>query len=441
MKKFTLKTFNLKALVIAMAATALVGCGDSETTIVELPPTPPVVDDGHDHGHGEEELGHGRLAIADAEQALVHIFDLEDNSLVESLTLTAPATALHASPEARYALAVQKDEHDHGFIQFVDGGLYQEAHGDHYDQHEDAPVVTNFTMQGVKPAHYVPRGDKTALFFDGKEGEEDASLYLLSDESIGAGSDIAHHEFNTFMHGTAEIRGEYVLTTHRPVELEGSLPDQVVLLETHGDHFHEEQVFETKCPELHGSFQNEDFIAFACDDGIMTVEQEGATFSASKIAYPDDVPEAKRIWTIKGSEHSATFLGLTPRGIFVVDPVNQAISRLERPEEENTYFPRYGFDAHHEHLLLLDKSGAINVYSAEESWALEQTIPVLDPLADDVRPLIISSKAHELIYIINGKEVTTVDLHEGEVIGHFDLDFTPGQAAWLGVAAEEEHEH
>ncbi len=34
-----------------------------------------------------------------------------------------------------------------------------------------------------------------------------------------------------------------------------------------------------------------------------------------------------------------------------------------------------------------------------------------------------------------------VDLHDGEVINHFDLDFVPGKAAWLGVANEEEHQH
>ncbi|PKG85078.1 hypothetical protein CXF85_05585 [Colwellia sp. 75C3] len=429
-----MKTFNLKALVLACTATALVGCGDSETNITEIDPTVvPVVDDHHD-----EELGKGRLAIADAEQAVVHIFDLEDNSLVDSLTIENPATALHASPENRYAVAIQKET---GKVQFIDGGLWQEAHGDHYDQHVDAPELTSFSMQGAKPAHFVSRGEQVALFFDGNDVGENAELNILSDESIKAEKIIAHHDFDTYMHGTAEIRGEYVLSTLRVSDAEGTLPNEVAVFEIHGDHLHQEQVFDTKCPDLHGSFQNENYIAFACDDGILTVQQEGSTFTDSKIAYPADVPESKRIWTIKGSEHSATLLGLTPRGIFVIDPVNQGISLLERPADENSYFPRYTFDAHHEHLLLLDKNGALNAYSAEHNWELEKTIPVLEALADDVRPLIIASKAHELVYIINGKEVTTVDLHEGEVVGHFDLDFAPGKAAWLGIASEEEHVH
>jgi hypothetical protein len=71
---------------------------------------------------------------------------------------------------------------------------------------------------------------------------------------------------------------------------------------------------------------------------------------------------------------------------------------------------------------------------------LDKRIPVFESLAEDAKPLLIASKAQEIIYIINGQEVTTVDLHEGEVLGHFDLDFTPGKATWLGVAIEE-HDH
>ena len=298
-------------------------------------------------------------------------------------------------------------------------------------------------MQGAKPAHFVSREEQVALFFDGdKDTGEVAELNILSDESIAAEQVVAHHEFTTYMHGTAEIRGELVLTTLRQADAEGTLPSQVAVFDIHGDHLHQEQVFETNCPELHGSYQNENYVAFACGDGILTVQQDGSTFTDSKIAYPTDVPESDRIWTIKGSEHSTTFLGITPRGIFIIDPMSQSISHFERPTEENKYFPRYGFDAHHEHLLLLDSKGVLNAYSAEDNWALDQSIPVFESLAeDDVKPVIISSKAHELVYIINGKEVTEVDLHEGEVVGHFDLDFAPGKAAWLGVASHEEHAH
>jgi len=428
-----MKINSLSNIVLVCAVSILAGCNSSETNITEKEPA--VIKDDHDHN---EVLAKGRLAIAELDQPVIRIYDLEDNTLLETVSLTNPASAVYASPESRYAVAIQKEQ---GAVEFVDGGLWQELHGDHYDQHDDAPVLSSFSIQGVKPAHFVPRGEQAALFFDGNaETSDNASLNLLSDESIAAERVIAHHDFDINMHGTAEIRGNFVLTTLRQAETEGTLPSQVAVFELHDDHFHQEQVFDLACPELHGSFQNENHIMFACEDGILNIEQQGATFTATKIAYPEEVPESDRIYTIKGSEHSATMLGLTPRGIFLIDPVANTISHFERSVEENAYFPRYAFDGHHEHLLLLDSKGALNIYSAENNWQLEKSIQVFDGLANDVSPLIVSSKAYEQAYIIHEQTVTEIDLEEG-VVGHFDLDFLPGKATWLGVGAAEEHAH
>lgn len=422
-------------LVIACATTVLVGCGDSETTIVELEPTP--VDDGANHPVAE--LGKGRLAIAAVDEAVVHIFDLEDNSLIDSLTLTNPAEYLYASPENRYAVAVQRS---FDTVEFIDGGVWQELHGDHYDQHADGPGLINFSLHDVKPTHYVPRGDKAAVFFDGnKETGANASLGLLSDESVGEEKLIAQHHFDTYMHGTAEIRGEFVLTTLRDNESESSLPEQVALLEVHDDHFHQEQIFETTCPALHGSFQTEKYIAFACGDGVLAIEQQGSVFNPQKIVNPVDMPEGVRIGSLKGSSESNVMIGASRAGFFLVDLAGQTITPFSWQQEESLVSVTYGFDGHNEHMLILDNKGHLNMFAAENNWALDKRIAVFDALAEDAKPTIIASKAHEFIYIINEQEVTTIDLHEGTVVGHFDLNFVPGKAAWLGIAGEEAHEH
>jgi len=432
-----MKTFTLNTLVIAFSSLALVGCGDSETNITELPPT--VVDKGDDDHHHEEELSKGRLAIASAEQAVVHIFDLESNELVESIDITNPAEYLYASPDSRYAVAVQRSLDT---VEFIDGGLWQEAHGDHFDQHEETPVLTSFTLHDVKPTHYVPRGDKAAIFFDGdKETGANANLALLSDESISEEKLIAEHHFDTYMHGTAEIRGEFVLTTLRESDAESSLPTQVALLEIHGDHFHQEQVFETTCPALHGSFQNDSHIAFACGDGVLAIEQQDNIFTAQKIANPVDMPEGVRIGSLKGSVESSVMIGASRAGFFLVDLVAQNITPFNWQAEAELTSVTYGFDGHNEHMLILDSQGQLNMFAADENWQLEKRIAVFDSLTEEEKPSIIASKADQLIYIIKGQEVTTVDLHEGNIVGHFDIDFMPGKAAWLGVAAEEEHAH
>lgn len=324
-----MKTIALKILLLTCATAALIGCGDSDTNITEIEPTPIPKEDGHDH---DDALGKGRLAIADAEQAVIHFFDLEDNTLVESVNITHPAEYLYASPESRYAVAVQRSV-DH--VEFIDGGIWQELHGDHYDQHTDAPTLKNFTLNDVKPTHYVPRGDKAAVFFDGdQETGANANLSLLSDESIVQETIIAEHHFDTYMHGTAEIRGDFVLTTLRDSSSQSSLPEQVVLLEVHGDHFHQEQVFEETCPALHGSFQTENYIAFACGDGVLAIEQKGNVFTAHKIANPVDMPEGVRIGSLKGSAESDVMIGGSRAGLFLVDLRAEQITSFNwQPEE------------------------------------------------------------------------------------------------------------
>ena len=430
-----MKKFRLNTIIVACSALFLAGCGDSETNITEITPTPT---DEHDHDHGGE-VGKGRLAIADAERAIVHIFDLEDNSLVESVSLTHPAEYLYASPEGRYAVAVQRSVDS---VEFIDGGVWQELHGDHYDQHNDAPELISFTLSDVKPTHYVPRDDRAAVFFDGnKETGANASLSILSDESISLSKIIAGYDFETYMHGTAEIRGDYVLTTLRDNNAESSLPDEVVLLEVHSDHFHQEQVFETLCPALHGSFQTETHIAFACGDGVLSIEQQGSVFTPQKIDNPTDMPDGIRIGSLKGSAESSIMIGSSRAGFFLVDLSGQTIKSFNWQQEESLTALTYGFDGHNEHMLILDNKGYLNLFSAETDWKFESRIEVFEPTTDDAKPIIIASKAHEFVYIINGKKITTIDLHDGEVVGNFDLGFNPGKAAWLGVSGEEEHEH
>ena len=153
------------------------------------------------------------------------------------------------------------------------------------------------------------------------------------------------------------------------------------------------------------------------------------------------MPEGVRIGSLKGSAESSVMIGGSRAGLFLVDLANQEISSFNWQPEEALTLVSYGFDGHNEHGLILDNTGQLNVFSAETNWQLDKRISVFNALAEDAKPSIIASKAHELIYIINGQEVTTVDLHEGEVVGHFTLDFTPGKAAWLGISTDEEHSH
>ena len=94
--------FRLKLLALAISSTLITACGDAETNIVEKDPieTP---DDGHDHGedhdHGDDHAidSMGRLAVLAANSNEANIFDLDDNSLLESFTLTHDSNSLNVS--------------------------------------------------------------------------------------------------------------------------------------------------------------------------------------------------------------------------------------------------------------------------------------------------------------------------------------------------------
>ena len=100
------------ALVLAIAA----GCGGSSSN-------------DHDHAHGQTRVDtSGRLSIAESKVAALHVFDLDSNQVEARHVLKAPASAVYASPGKRYALAIQRNDDR---VQLVDGGIWQEDHGDH----------------------------------------------------------------------------------------------------------------------------------------------------------------------------------------------------------------------------------------------------------------------------------------------------------------------
>lgn len=434
-----MKQFKLSSIALASLTLLITACGDSETTITELEP---VVnpDTGDDHHH-DHEVNAGRLVMADADQPMIHVYDLETKTLIEQVNTTYQGPSLYTSPEGRFAIATFREQN---LVEFVDGGYYQQLHGDHYDLIDAAPSLSGFQLHDVKPTHFKLRDEMSALFFDGNEETGDmSSLVLMDDESIADGSVVAEHHFDTSMHGTAEMRGDFVITTHKSEENTAFMPDQLVLLHRHGDHFHQEQVFDVSCPDLHGSYQNEDHIAFACSDGLVIIEQEGELFNASKIANPEIMPAGVRIGSLRGHFEADTMIGLSRGGIYLVDLTTHSITEFDWQPEEDINYLSYGFDGFDEHALMLDNKGFLNVYNAAENFALEKRIAVFNEMDADSneKPLLVAAKSDEQVYVIYQKEVHQIDLEEGKVVTHFELDFDASSATWVGVFEQEEHDH
>lgn len=394
--------------------------------------------DDHDHEPVESS---GRLVFGevDSDHSHVHVYDLHDGAAMGEFELDHPVTAIHSSPELRYAVVLQRDDDR---VNFVDGGLWTEEHGDHDDAFEEDPLLAALQIDAcVRPTHYEAHDGVAALFCDGLASSgAPAGIRLFSDESIGLDQEIATHGFDTWQHGTAEPRDEWLLTTHREADAEGTLPNRVELYELHGDHFHFERRFETPCEGLHGSFSNHDYILFGCDDGVLVVHQTGDTgddFADSKIGIPD------RISQLAGHHDLDQFAGFGGSVLYAIDPAAGTAQEVDwRNGVDELERVTHAIDGHGEHLLILDNEGALHILDPHDGWNTVTVVPEVALRMDGDPSIVIApSRADDVVFVTDpaNARIVMVDVEHGEVEDHIEPGFAPVGLAWVGIAGEHEH--
>jgi hypothetical protein len=243
------------------------------------------------------------------------------------------------------------------------------------------------------------------------------------------------------MHGTGEIRGEYVLSTLRDTDSESTLPSRIALFEQHGDHFHQEQEFEHKCPGLHGSVQTEEFVAFGCSDGIVAISEESEVFTSKHIPYPTDFPEGVSIGKFIGHPENHTVIGLSRVGPYSVNLESGEIKTFAWQPEGVEEYLAYAGNAKTGNALVLDDKGYLNIFHGEDGWENEARIQVLEKIEEDATAKIIANMAHHIVYVAYGEHLYAVDTEENTSteIQHFEKPIA--NIAWTGAFEAEEHDH
>ena len=118
----TMTTIVAKRAIPLLAISALLGgCKDGNNTF-----------DAHQAGELDIATS-GRLVVSAAESSELAIFSAKNGSLLERFSLNNPASGLYTSPQSRFALVAQRDQNQ---VQILDGGIYQEDHGDHLHPYE-----------------------------------------------------------------------------------------------------------------------------------------------------------------------------------------------------------------------------------------------------------------------------------------------------------------
>lgn len=447
---------NKKVLPVLISAALLGACKDSSDNSSSNS------SGGHQtSGFDVNEAGRVVITSASEEAPEVGIFDSQDGDLISRLDLNYPVTGLSSSPQSRYALIAQKSDNQ---VQILDGGLYQEDHGDHLHPYEQDPEILSQIFSGTNPHHVRNNEDHAAFYFDGDSSKGLLSSIIAFDDDKIANNSARTLELDYAIHGAAEPVEDYILTTYRVDAETGSanLPNKVKVYQYNSTSglYDDFKTFDELCPSLHGSFSTEDASVFGCLDGLLVIHNDDDIFTAEKVAYnsrftgfsghPDSHVIAgwsnKELYAIDlGDDHDATDSEEhdAEEHAITITPVNW---RGDDAIDENAVYKTAHMDDEGNVLMVLDTTGKLHILHAEnDSFVHEDTIQVLDWSEGDSDVSIASSGASEYVYITdkaNGKLVVINIEHTDEGKLSFDLPFTPSYVTWVGIPGEaEEHDH
>lgn len=442
-----MKTHVLPSLTLLFIAALLSGCGGSDTKIVEREPIP-IEDEHDDHDDHSDEVNLGRLLISTKDQAKVSVIDINEKTVLHEVTVSESPSALYASPKNRYGFVVQRTADR---VDVIDGGLWQEDHGDHLHDYEEDPVQMLFSTNKARPTHFTGTENQSVIFFDGNsESATPASVGVFTEADIANNTAGTLLEYTTHMHGAAQGRGDYLMSTVRDPATTSTLPDRVAVYRAHNGYFADESIFSETCPGLHGSAQNETQIAFGCTDGVLVITQTGETFAASKIPNPASFTGTTRIGSLVGDHAVEEFVGVAAGQFFAINTSTNAFTAINWADASVTPAATaiaYNFADDGEFFVILDNQGTLNILDSD-SWSVKGRVQAI---TSNLAALPAGSKFElaltpgHLAYVSDpiANQVKQIDLDEAKVTDTIQLDFVPNKITWLGIAepASGEHAH
>ncbi|ENN9981200.1 hypothetical protein ACAS46_002865 [Vibrio vulnificus] len=416
------------ALSLAVMLT-LSGCSEGENKA-----------DHHNHQDSEHSpSAMSRLVVTEQGSTNLYVLEGKNWAPLEQFNLQNTPSGLKTSPDGRYALALQRNQN---LVEVLDSGIEAEAHGDHFHLHVERPQLLTTQYQGIKPTHYDLSDDTTALFFDGDSNSgENAEFRVLNDASIANGTALAHYTFGYAVHGTAQLFGEHAFTGIVDNAANPALPNKVVALERHGDHFHELSTSTDACPALHGSAQSKTQVAFACSDGVIVVDTPNATPQFTKLANPAGLDTGSRFGTVVGFDAADKLLFLTrqAQAFYLAQGELKEVNWKSSPEE--------GVLAHYaanDALVVVSSNGTLKVFNAAANFIQSHNINLWEmppALAEGQKIQLTEDKrtGHLIVSDPANNQLLEIDLVKEEVRQH-PLDFVPHLLTWVGTV-EQEHQH
>lgn len=445
----------MKPLIWLMASGSVAlftGCGDAETTINEK--TSVISEDGHGHGHDGGERG-GRLLVINDEALQAEVYNLADNNLLNSVALPSLPSAIYATGGYRYAALIERNADK---VSFLDGGLWQQPHDDHFDTYSIMPSLTSVSLSGSRPTHFVTHDGQTAIFYDGDAATgNNAMVHVIDEAAIDNQSLPKQLNTPTPQHGVAEPRGDYLLATIRRDDSDSTsgntvLPDQIGVYHLHDGEYQLAIAFDTGCPDLHGAAQNETHIVFGCSDGVLLVTDSGnGNFSAKKLPNTEQVAQGLRIGSLWGHHDSEQFIGQaskhggSERQFFAIDPVSETMTLIDWQPKTNAMPVARDFSYAAEQFLILDDQGNLTIIEPVDNgnrvnWEFGERLAIttadVTAMPAGKKFLMTLDQGSHTAYIADPIEqhIAIIDLELLTQMGVIELDYVPSLLLWLGIA-------
>lgn len=388
----------------------------------------------------------GRLAVSEQGTSTLRLHDLDSGTVEASHVMQASPSAVYASPGGRYAVVVQATP---GRIQFVDGGIWQEDHGDHLHDYKQASRAKSYVLTGTRPSHYdVQAGLQAAVYFDGDGAATppvNAGVSLLNDASIGSGGTLATLNLSAPLHGLAEPVGDKLLTVARATDASDTLPTHLTLHQRSGSAFSFVRQVPTRCNSMHGSFSSGSSTLVGCAGGMLLVKHTSST----SVNDGQLLPTSLRVATIAGHARLPDhFIGVATEGtapspvttrFYAVNAEAGTVSDFT-PQGWATGNVRraHGFDRSGQRLFIVDNQGTLIVAQHQGgAWANLSRVTAAIPLMPTAAPwpAIVANGAKDEVYITDpvAKQLVVVNSVTGAVVTRRDLGYVPSALAWLGI--------
>ena len=409
-------------------------------------------DDHDDHEDEEDHAVMGRLLIADGVLPYLSVLDLATEDLEQdSIRVAAPAASLYTSPSGRFAFAVARGPGDaDDRVHILDGGVYLEEHGDHFDLVTDPVSKLTLETADERPSHVSRHSGWTSIFHDASGRvalfEEHDLVEELNDYEplwLDAGP----------QHGASIVLGEgYVMVTsnnpdYPSVAGTSGLPLGAEVWTLEGDPVYDGA--SRACPGLHGEAVSSHGVAFGCTGGVLFIHAHFGEYEDSFISNPDDMNPAARIGTLWGHDDSEYFYGSASYrqdgvslngGFWMIDTEDgeDGAMSLVLPATDEKRVLDAAFDAHGEELFVLTYDGLLNVIHAEHG-EVEETHELVEAFDSDTSPSFIV--VGDMLYLSDRADghIIAFSLEHGEIEHEWEIDGEPRDLAFVGLGAEDDH--